>query len=420
MGKGKKKIEKPFWKKIAFITPVAVAVIAGFFGIIGHLISPSQTVVVRTTENSPEFVKSLIQAGIEIGHWRQIVEEQDIKIKELKEALKERNVSKEALARFESGDYAEAEALFAKELKEGVEKVANAAYYLGNIKYAELRFDEALNYYQKANELEPGNSHYLTGLGSVCLIKCKYEEAIEHLKQALSIDRKVYGEEHLFVARDLNNLAVAWDLFGDTNEAIKYYEQSLDINRKVYGEKHLSVARNLINIANAWRGQGNQSYAKELSEQARSILKELNMEKSPHMAGCLNDIGASYYYLGNYPKALEFYERALAIYSEVFGEKHPLIATTLDNIGVVWSHIDCKKAVEFHKQALSMHCDFYGNKHPDVVRDLINLGGAFYCLKDYKKAKKYGLMAYEISVEILGENHPLTLQAKSNLDLLPK
>lgn len=425
MGKGKKKNGKPFWKKQTFIIPLTVTVIGIIFeeifvSVIRNCISPSQTAVVRTPENSPEFVKSLIHAGIEIGQLRQIVEERERKIKELEEALKERNVSKEALARFEAGDYAEAEALFAKELKEGAEKTANAAYYLGNIKFTELRFDEALNYYQKANELEPGNSQYLTGLGSVYLIKGKYEEGIKHFKQALSIDRKVYGERHSDVAKDLNNLAVALDLFGDSNEAIKYYEQSLDINRKVYGEKHLFVARNLINIANAWRGQGNQSYAKELSEQARSILQELNMEKSPYMAGCLNDIGASYFFLGNYPKALEFYERALGIYSEVYGEKHPRIANTLDNIGVVWGHIDCKKAVKFHKQALSMHCDFYGDKHPDVVRDLSNLGLAFYCLKDYKKAKKYGLMAYEISVEILGENHPLTLQAKSNLDWLPK
>ncbi|HHT9138335.1 MAG TPA: hypothetical protein ACFYEK_13970, partial [Candidatus Wunengus sp. YC60] len=97
----------------------------------------AQNVTVINHAVSPELMVALERANIERGKQTQIIEELQKKLKETEEALKERHVPEDALAKFKAGKYEEAETLFAKELKEGTEKAASANYYLGNIKLAQ-------------------------------------------------------------------------------------------------------------------------------------------------------------------------------------------------------------------------------------------------------------------------------------------
>src|SRR3989338_5573470 len=109
MGKGKKKNGKSFWKKPSFITAVTLLVIGSvielIFGVIRDRISPSKhtepgsSVAVTYPEASPELLDRLERANIDRGKQAQIIEELKKKLKETEEALKERNVSEDALAR---------------------------------------------------------------------------------------------------------------------------------------------------------------------------------------------------------------------------------------------------------------------------------------------------------------------------------
>ena len=308
MGKGKKKNGKSFWKKPSFITAVTLLVIGSvielIFGVIRDRISPSKndsihqvskgdqspvihaepgsSVAVTYTEASSELLDRLERANIDRGKQAQIIEELKKKLKETEEALKERNVSKEALARFESGDYAEAEAVFEKELKEGAGKTANAAYYLGNINFARLKFEDALKYYQRAAELDPKNPLYLNEIGIAYYTLGKYQEAINHYEQALSIDREVYGERHPNVATSLNNLGEAWGALGKYEKAIEYYEQALSIDREVYGERHPDVARDLNNLGGAWNALGKYEKARKYLTMSYKMCVETLGENHPN------------------------------------------------------------------------------------------------------------------------------------------
>ncbi|MGR3309145.1 MAG: tetratricopeptide repeat protein, partial [Candidatus Brocadiales bacterium] len=274
--------------KTGLITPVIAAIIGGIFLLVNKLLSPS-----KDDDASPEYkhlaarAESLVEEKVKqaqtIEEKDQIIAEIKKKLEETEVALKERHAS-EALVRFKAGDYTEAEDLFAKELKEGAEKAANAAYYLGNIKLAQLKFDEALKYYQQAAELEPKNSRYLNELGKAYYTLGKYQEAIEHYEKALSINRDVHGEKHPEVATNLNNLGAAWQALGKYEMAIGYYEQALFIDKEIYGERHPNVATDLNNLGAAWDS------------------------------------------LGKYDKAIEYYEQALSIDKEVYGKRHPDVA----------------------------------------------------------------------------------------------
>jgi len=63
--------------------------------------------------------------------------------------------------------------------------------------------------------------------------------------------RKVFGEQHPNVARDYNNLGLAWDNKGEYDRAIEYYSQSLVILQKRLGDNHPNtkmVKKNLRNV----------------------------------------------------------------------------------------------------------------------------------------------------------------------------
>ena len=66
----------------------------------------------------------------------------------------------------------------------------------------------------------------------------KLDEAEPLYKEALAIDKKVFGDEHPNVAGDLNNLAVLLYHQQKYNEAKTYMEQALNIRAKVLGPDH--------------------------------------------------------------------------------------------------------------------------------------------------------------------------------------
>ena len=101
------------------------------------------------------------------------------------------------------------------------------------------------------------------------------DEAEPLQREALRIDKQVYGDGHPAVARDLNNLAFLLKsqvrakstehyeticlkflaLQGRYDEAKPMYEESLRIRRKVLGNEHPDVAQSLNNIAQLLKDQ---------------------------------------------------------------------------------------------------------------------------------------------------------------------
>ncbi|OQY02505.1 MAG: hypothetical protein B6I26_00530 [Desulfobacteraceae bacterium 4572_130] len=78
------------------------------------------------------------------------------------------------------------------------------------------------------------------------------KKAVEYLEKALNSDLKTYEEKHPDVARDWNNLGLAWHSLGKYEKGIKYYEQALKVFEKLLGKDHPStktVKNNLDIIA---------------------------------------------------------------------------------------------------------------------------------------------------------------------------
>ena len=84
------------------------------------------------------------------------------------------------------------------------------------------RYDEAIDYYRKAIEINPdfGNAH--ANLGVTYMNKGNLNEALSTLQKALALDAQNAGTNY--------NLGLVYDKMGRTDDAIASYEKSIAIN----------------------------------------------------------------------------------------------------------------------------------------------------------------------------------------------
>ena len=204
-----------------------------------------------------------------------------------------------------------------------------------------------------------------------------YQKSIDYSEKALKIDLAVFGDKHPNVAREYNNLGLAWSNLGDDKKAIEYYSKALEIDMSVFGDKHPEVAIVYNNLGEAWSN------------------------------------------LGDDKKAIEYYSKSLEILLEVYGEKHPHVSTIYNNLGEARRNLgDARKAIEYYSKSLAIDLSVFGDKHPNVARDYNNLGAAWSNLGDATKAIEYLTNALEIFKAIYGVNHPSTKTVQENLDSL--
>ncbi len=283
----------------------------------------------------------------------ELFKEKEKKIEELRAALQDEcrgdnKERKEALAELEKGNPAKALALFERSIKTKSCNLAEDYYLKGNVHYSKKQpdYQQALEAYLEAAQLESGNAEYLNMVGKVYYILANYNKAIEYFKKALVLDTGAHGEEHPKVAIRWNNLGGAWFSLGNYQKAIRYFEKALAIDRKSYGEEHPKVAIKWNNLGSAWSSLGNYQKAIGYYEKALAIDRKSYGEEHPSVARDCNNLGLAWSSLGNYQKAIRCYQKALTIVEKMLGSQHPHTKLVKENL----AEVEKKRSEEAKKQ----------------------------------------------------------------------
>ena len=99
----------------------------------------------------------------------------------------------------------------------------------------------------------------------------QYSEAEPLYVEALSMSKRLLGDEHPSVASSLNNLAALYDNQGRYSDAEPLYEEALSMRKRLLGDEHPDVASSLNNLAALYKNQGRYSDAEPLYEEALSM-----------------------------------------------------------------------------------------------------------------------------------------------------
>ncbi|WP_166158550.1 tetratricopeptide repeat protein [Neochlamydia sp. AcF84] len=287
----------------------------------------------------------------------------------------------------------------------------------GEIALRLFQYLKAEKWYRRAIEVNPQNSHALCILGAIYKEQGYLDKAAEYTNKSLVINLKLFGENHLWVAGDYNNLGQIYKAQGKLDKAAEYGEKALAIDLRLFKEDHSVIARDYNNLGLIYKEQGNLDKAAEYTSKSLAINIELyEARKYPMIAIDYGNLGLIYQAQGNLSKAAEYSKKALAIHLELFGEHHPRVAIDYSNLGLLYKDQGyLKEAAEYVKKALSINLKLHGEKHFNVARDYNNLGQIYAYQSDLEQALEYTNKALAIDLKLFGENHSNIAAYYSNL-----
>ena len=194
---------------------------------------------------------------------------------------------------------------------------------------------------------QQGVGEDLNNLGTACLALGQYENAIEHLTQSLAISRTLGDQRGL--GTDLGNLGNAHLQLGQYELAIKRYNQALEFDR-VSGDRY-GLGQRLGNLGNVYASLGQYERAIEHLTQALAISREIPDRRGE--GARLGNLGNAYQQLGQYKDAIEHYTQGLAINREVVDQQGE--GAGLGNLGNAYKSLgQYTDATEHYVQALAI------------------------------------------------------------------
>ena len=196
----------------------------------------------------------------------------------------------------------------------------------------------ALEAYQRAAELEPGNPHRLYDVGNTYLTLDKPKEAIESLKQVIRLKHDYSGAHY--------ELSLAYLSLKNYQEAEKSARAALRYDEDTeYNRASLGIAA-MENLGIALTKQGRFEEAEECFRRNLS-----------HVKLAYSNLGIMFFWMQRYEDALVNFQRALEIDPEN-PEYHNLLGDTYDELGQLDEAEKCmRRAIEIDKNYALGHCD---------------------------------------------------------------
>jgi len=171
----------------------------------------------------------------------------------------------------------------------------------------------------------------LNGLGTTYYFQSRFEETLQHWRQALSINRSLGNPTA--ISTNLNNIAIVHARQGRYDKALPWYRKSLELAREQNDQD--GIASSLNNIGLLYQNQGQYEDALRYYQKSLSIEREQGDRDG--IAASLNNIGLVHENQGRYEDALDHYQRSLTLEREL-GDRSG-IASTLNNVGLIYKNL---------------------------------------------------------------------------------
>ncbi|MEL6263575.1 MAG: tetratricopeptide repeat protein [Cyanobacteria bacterium J06626_6] len=256
----------------------------------------------------------------------------------------------------------------------------------------------------------------LGNLASLYRKQGRYTEAEPLYKDALSLRQKLQGENDPAMADSLSGLAILYDRQGRYAEAEPLYKDALSLSRQLQGEDHPDVAISLDNLAGFYVRQRRYAEAESLCRDALSLRQKRLGEDHPTMADTLNNLALLHEKQGRYTEAEPLYKDALSIKQKLLGKDHPDVAVSLNNLALLYDRQGrYAEAESLYQDALSIDKKSLGMAHPEVANSLNNLASLYQKQGRYAEAEPLCRDALSLRQKLLGKDHPAVASSLNNL-----
>ncbi|CAF4267310.1 unnamed protein product [Adineta steineri] len=172
-------------------------------------------------------------------------------------------------------------------------------------------------------------------LGQIKYNQGEYPEALTYYQKSLALYQKTLSSNHLNLTSTFIGIGNVYKDMNDYPKALSYYEKTLEIQQQSLPSNHLSLGASYNNMGTVYRKMGDYPKALSYYEKDLAILQQSLPSSHPRLAMSYNNIGMVYKNMDNYSKAHSFCERAVQTAQQSLPTDHPnlqLYRKNLENI----------------------------------------------------------------------------------------
>ncbi|PLW81989.1 hypothetical protein CWI75_12930 [Kineobactrum sediminis] len=239
-------------------------------------------------------------------------------------------------------------------------------------------------------------------------------KAEARLREALELRWQTLGREpHPHIAENLNNLALVLMTAGNYEQAEILYREALAMNRQLYGDSHPSVALSLSTLGSMYRNQGNLELARSNYLDALDMQRQLLGTEHPEVARVMNNLAFVYHDEGNLDDAMAMSSAALEIQRKVLGDVHPNVGSSLAVQGRWQMEAgDVPAANDLLQKALDIQLSSLKKDHPDLAITRVDLAEALLLSGRNEEALEQARLGEASLIRALSPDHWITAVAR--------
>jgi tetratricopeptide (TPR) repeat protein len=205
-----------------------------------------------------------------------------------------------------------------------------------------------------------------------------YDEAHTICFTARAIQIELDGTDATVQAAALTgHLAEISRVLGKISDAEVFYKNAISLYRKIYGENHPSISVQINNMASMFVKCKRYEEAEVLYETSRKILTVFHGHGHSSVATSINNLASLNGTLGRFEKAMTLRSEALGILLKLHGSENKVVADELMKIAeLLVLKKDLNDAMDACSQALGIRTRLYGASvnHGEIVDSLYLMG----------------------------------------------
>ncbi len=193
-------------------------------------------------------------------------------------------------------------------------------------------------------------------------------EARALLTQALVLRRSEAISDPRLLAASLNNLALVEIELGDSARAVEHLNEAMDLQRSQGIVSQVGLLDQLNNLALAIEGQ-DPAAAAAVYRRALDGWVRVHGRQGPKVAQVINNLGQNLVARGEFEEGLPLLEEAYAMQADLLGEDHHKTLKSLSNLAVAYDTGGQRgKALARAREVLAKRLETLGEAHPSVAR----------------------------------------------------
>jgi tetratricopeptide (TPR) repeat protein len=247
----------------------------------------------------------------------------------------------------------------------------------------------------------------------------KNEAALEHLRSVIEAQHAVLGRDHPDTLTAEGNLVMVLRTIGRDQEAEEIEQAMFDRLQATHGADHPSVLIRLDNMAVSLAAKGQFQKAESLQ---RRVVNGLSATLGPHnrdTLAAMSNLAFSLHELGEFKEAAQLEQQVVEGHRQLAGDRHPDTLSVEAAYARTLYEIDRAAEAAALLAGIAERVTASDGQQETVAQHLVPILRRFANLLLSKGrltgAQGFLETAFAISQRLLGDDHPDTLEAMTNL-----